>query len=150
MFKVLFVCSGNICRSPTAQGVFAHQAIAAGLADKIAWDSAGTHGFHAGQAPDMRSSAAALKRGYDLSNQRARQVVYGDFDEFDLILCMDKGHMETLLRASKPEHHSKIQMFDTRDVGDPYYGGAQGFDDVLDQIEDACARWVQQLQLKSL
>lgn len=148
MFKVLFVCSGNICRSPTAEAVFAAKIKAKGLENAFAWDSAGTHGFHAGQAPDLRSSKVAATRGYDMTQQRARQVVYGDFEDFDLILCMDEGHQETLLSASKPEFHHKIQMYDTRNVGDPYYGGDQGFEDVLDQIEDAAERWIEQLRTK--
>lgn len=121
---------------------------ARGLEGAIGWDSAGTHGFHAGAAPDARSCEVALRRGYDLSGQRARQVVYDDFDAFDLILCMDKGHLETLRRAAKPSYHDKIEMFDIRDVGDPYYGGPQGFEDVLDQIEVAAQRWVETIAQK--
>lgn len=146
MIKVLFVCTGNICRSPTAEGVFAHKIQALGRQDQIAWDSAGTHGYHVGALPDARSMFVARTRGYDLSNQRARQVTYDDFENFDLILCMDKGHQLTLLGVAPKIFHDKIKMFDDRDVGDPYYGGDQGFEDVLDQIETACDRWIATLQ----
>jgi len=145
MIKVLFVCTGNICRSPTAEGVFAHKIKAAGLTDKIGWDSAGTHGYHVGAAPDPRSSAAAMARGYDLSGLKARQVTFDDFEDFDLLLCMDYGHLATLQGAAPADLHGKIHMFDDKDVGDPYYGD-NGFDTVLDQIEAACDRWIAQLK----
>jgi len=146
MIKVLFVCTGNICRSPTAEAVFARKIQAMGLQDEVSWDSAGTHGYHVGSAPDLRSTAAARRRGYDLSVLRARQVTYADFETFDLILCMDEGHLTTLQQAAPKIFHDRIKMFDDRDVGDPYYGGDQGFEDVLDQIEEACDRWILQLK----
>lgn len=145
MVKVLFVCTGNICRSPTAHGVFRDMVAARGLAGSIGCDSAGTHAYHVGEPPDSRSSMAARARGYDLSALRARKVTYDDFDEFDLILCMDAGHKLTLERVAPETHRHKIRMFDSRDVGDPYYGGGQGFEDVLDQIEAACERWIDTL-----
>ncbi len=142
MVKVLFVCTGNICRSPTAHGVFRVLVAAAGRAQDIVVDSAGTHAYHVGEMADARSRAAARARGYDMDDLRARQVTHSDFDDFDLILCMDAGHKLTLERVASHAHHHKIRMFDDRDVGDPYYGGEQGFDDVLDQIEAACRRWL--------
>ncbi len=145
MVKVLFVCTGNICRSPTAHGVFRHRVRALNLENRIACDSAGTHAYHVGEPPDKRSTATALTRGYDLSDLRARKVTYDDFEEFDYILCMDAGHKLILEQVAPKTLHHKIQMFDVRDVGDPYYGGAQGFEDVLDQIEEACDRWIAKL-----
>jgi len=146
MVKVLFVCTGNICRSPTAHGVFRHFVREAGLDARFLIDSAGTHGYHTGEAPDIRSTKAAKERGYDLSDLRARAVTYDDFEDFDYILCMDAGHKLTLERAAPKALHHKIVMFDDRDVSDPYYGGPQGFDDVLDQIETACQRWLDRLK----
>ncbi|MGE0744742.1 MAG: low molecular weight protein-tyrosine-phosphatase [Rhodospirillales bacterium] len=142
MFNVLFVCSGNICRSPTAEAVFRVRVADAGLAHAIATDSAGMGDWHAGEAPDRRSQAAALRRGYDMAALCARQVRPDDFDRFDLLLAMDRGH-ERGLRALAPDaHKAKVRMFlhdldgaAARDVPDPYHGGPQGFDDVLDLIE---------------
>lgn len=136
--KVLFVCTGNICRSPTAHAVLRHMARDRAL--DIHVDSAGTHGYHAGDPSDARSASAARERGYDMSDLRARQVRVADFEDFDLILCMDAGHKLILERAAPREHHHKIRMFDVRDVADPYYGGDDGFERVLDQIETACRR----------
>ena len=141
--KVLFVCTGNICRSPTAHAVFRDKAVSAGKDFFV--DSAGTHSYHAGHPSDPRSSSAAKKRGYDMSAIRARQVVDSDFEEFDLILCMDASHKVTLERAAPKALHHKIVMFDDVDVGDPYYGPGDGFDRVLDQIEAACDRWLAKL-----
>lgn len=141
MVKVLFVCTGNICRSPTAHGVFRHKAAGRG----IGIDSAGTHAYHVGQPADPRSVATAKRHGYDLSDLRARQVTYQDFEDFDFILCMDAGHKLTLERAAPVDLHHKIQMFDDIDVGDPYYGAGDGFERVLNQIETACERWLSKL-----
>lgn len=143
MVKVLFVCTGNICRSPTAHGVFRHRAAARDV--EVFCDSAGTHAYHVGEPPDVRSTRAAATRGYDLSDLRARKVTYDDFEEFDHILCMDNGHKLILERVAPKEHLHKIKMFDDRDVADPYYGGEDGFERVLDQIEDACDRWLSKL-----
>lgn len=147
MVKVLFVCTGNICRSPTAHGVFRHMLRARGLEAEIVCDSAGTHAYHAGEAPDRRAVAAARARGYDLSDLRARAVTYDDFEDYDHILCMDTGHRLTLERVAPEALRGRIAMFDARDVGDPYYGGVQGFEDVLDQIEVACERWIDRLSI---
>jgi len=135
------VCTGNICRSPTAEGVF--RAFAEKEALRVQVDSAGTHDYHVGAAPDRRAIAHARERGYDLSGLRARQVTAHDFAAFDLLLAMDRGHLEILRRMSPPEHHHKIRLFleyaakPDADVPDPYYGGAEGFEQVLDMIEAA-------------
>ena len=150
---ILFVCMGNICRSPTAEGVFRAQAIAAGLEHGLHIDSAGTHAYHVGAEPDARSQQYALKRGIDLSAQRARQVRASDFAEFDYVLAMDKANL-ALLRAACPEQYQhKLALFldfayhtDAEEVPDPYYGGATGFDLVLDYIEDASAGLLDVLQ----
>jgi protein-tyrosine phosphatase len=137
--KVLFVCTGNICRSPTAAGVFSHFVREAGLAETIQVESAGTHDYHAGEAPDMRAQEHASKRGYDLSALRARQVRRRDFTEFDLIIAMDRGHLQILEENCPPEHRAKLRLlFKGRDVPDPYYGGAEGFERVLDMLEAGC------------
>lgn len=142
--SVLFVCMGNICRSPTAEGVFRHRVEAAGLADTIRIDSAGTHDYHIGNAPDTRSQQYAASRGYDLSLQRARQVAARDFIEFDHVLAMDHDNLARLQAACPPEHRHKLGLFmqfarnaPSDVVPDPYYGGGTGFDRVLDYIEDA-------------
>ena len=141
--KILMVCTGNICRSPTAEGVFRQVLIESSLDEKASVDSAGTHGYHAGEPPDRRATAHARKRGYDISGLRARQVVPGDFSEFDLVLAMDRGHLEILRRMSPQEHRHKLRLFlefagrEDADVPDPYYGGAEGFEQVLDMVEAA-------------
>jgi len=140
--SILFVCMGNICRSPTAEGVFRARAEAAGL--DLLIDSAGTHAYHVGNAPDLRSTHHAARRGYDLSTQRARQVSREDFERFDFVLAMDRENLELLLRDCPPQHRHKVRLFmsfasrsGSDVVPDPYYGGALGFDTVLDYIEDA-------------
>lgn len=142
--SVLFVCMGNICRSPTAEGVFRHRAAAAGLSDRLVIDSAGTHGYHVGEPPDARSMEHAANRGYDLSAQRSRKVAASDFDTFDLVLAMDHDNLRLLEAACPPQHRHKLGLFmahasrsDSDVVPDPYYGGGRGFDLVLDYIEDA-------------
>jgi len=142
--RVLFVCMGNICRSPTAEGVFRQLAREAGLEEAVRIDSAGTHDYHVGKAPDERAQAAALGRGFDLSPLRARQVEERDFLEFDHILAMDRENLANLQRLCPPVHRHKIRLFLSysnrfaeREVPDPYYGGRQGFDHVLDLVEDA-------------
>jgi protein-tyrosine phosphatase len=137
--KVLFVCTGNICRSPTAAGVFAHLVRQAGLEDEVHVESAGTHDYHVGSPPDRRSQDHALRRGYDLSALRARQVRKRDFAEFDFIVAMDRGHLGILQDNCPPEHQGKLRLLvPGRDVPDPYYGGADGFERVLDLVEAGC------------
>jgi protein-tyrosine phosphatase len=142
--RVLFVCTGNICRSPTAEGVLRKLAADAGLAHRIVVDSAGTHGYHVGEAPDARSQTHARRRGYDLSKLRARRFTREDFDAFDLILAMDREHHAVLARLAPSSAGQKLRMmreFARRlggdEVPDPYYGGPDGFELVLDLIEDA-------------
>lgn len=144
MTKVLFVCLGNICRSPTADGIFRELVTSAKLDQKIMVDSAGTGAWHIGKAPDSRTIAAARTRGYDLSVLRARQVTARDFDEFDYILAMDEANLVDLQQL-KPAHFTgHLGLFlefgargDYREVPDPYYGGSDGFELVLDLVEDA-------------
>ena len=142
--RVLFVCMGNICRSPTAEGVFRHQVEQAGLSHLILADSAGTIDYHAGDAPDHRARAAAARRGYDLSPVRARQVTPQDFETFHYLLAMDRDNLAYLHRVSPAEHRPKARLFlefatnaSVREVPDPYYGPAGGFEHVLDLAEDA-------------
>ena len=156
--RVLFVCLGNICRSPTAEGVFRRLVREAGLEDRIGIDSAGTGGWHAGAPPDERATAAARRRGITLDGA-ARQVGPDDFDEFDLLLVMDReNHAELLRRAPGDEARAKVRFlreFDPAssargdlDVPDPYYGGERGFDDVLDLVEAACAGLLDELRAR--
>lgn len=142
--SVLFVCMGNICRSPTAQGVFENLVQRSGLAEVIRIDSAGTHAYHIGNQPDSRSQQAALGRGVDLSKQRARQVQTTDFSDFDYVLAMDLHNLQALQRFAQAQQAKNLQLFmefasrwREREVPDPYYGGSQGFERVLDMIEDA-------------
>jgi protein-tyrosine phosphatase len=142
--SVLFVCTGNICRSPTAEGIFRKHVEDAGLAHVITADSAGTHGYHVGEAPDPRTVAAAKERGYDLSRLRARRVAKDDFHRFDLLVAMDADHRTILARLAPPSAGHKLRMMMEfgrrsrhREVPDPYYGGPDGFELVLDMLEDA-------------
>jgi protein-tyrosine phosphatase len=142
--RVLFVCMGNICRSPTAEGVFRHLVEKQGLAAKILIDSAGTHNYHIGDAPDARSQAAAARRGYDLSGLRARQVLRDDFRTFDYVLAMDEANLRLLQQQCPDDCRERLKLFlefadddALREVPDPYYGGAQGFEQVLDLVENA-------------
>jgi protein-tyrosine phosphatase len=142
MKRVLFVCTGNICRSPTAEGVFRHLAKDAGLAGVIETESAGTHGYHIGEPPDPRTVAAAQRRGFDLSAQRARKVKAEDFHTFDLILAMDSDHLAHLESLRPNDARAEVKLFLTNhpdrahaNVPDPYYGGSQGFEQVLDMVE---------------
>jgi protein-tyrosine phosphatase len=144
-FSVLFVCMGNICRSPSAQGVFRQRVARAGLTKCVRIDSAGTHGSHRGEAPDARAQAHALRRGYVLADLRSRQVTDGDFYSFDLLLAMDYDNLSELHRRCPPGQHYRLRRmteFCLRDnspvVPDPYYGNAQGFEHVLNLLEDAC------------
>ena len=142
---ILFVCTGNICRSPTAEGIFKSLCRQAGIELRV--ESAGLGDWHVGQPPDERAQHHARNRGYDLSAQRARQVRARDFDEFDLILAMDRGHLRALERMAPPRQRTKIRLFAAdRDVPDPYYGGADGFEQVLDLVEAYCARLLRELK----
>ncbi len=143
---VLFCCMGNICRSPTAEGVFRRHVVSAGLENRIRIDSAGTHAYHVGRAPDLRSQAAAAVRGYELGNIRARQIVQQDFAEFGYILAMDKGNLAELKRVVPREYRAKPGLFMNygvrqagSEVPDPYYGDLESFEQVLDMVEDGCA-----------
>jgi protein-tyrosine phosphatase len=142
--RVLFVCMGNICRSPTAHAVFRQQVLKAGLSDQIEIDSAGTHGYHIGNPPDARATATARQRGIEMSDLSARQVAGADFTQFDYIVAMDKDNMR-LLKASCPqgEQQRLSLMLDWAtgwgdEVPDPYYGGDAGFEHVFDMLTDAC------------
>jgi protein-tyrosine phosphatase len=135
--KILFVCTGNICRSPTAEGVFRHLVQRHQLDLHV--ESRGTHDYHAGEPPDERTQRHALRRGYDLSRQRARKVAAEDFARFDLIVAMDRGHLRALERDCPPEHRAKLRLFlPGKDVPDPYYGGPDGFEAVLNIVEEGC------------
>ena len=151
--RVLFVCMGNICRSPTAEGVFRRVVEDAGLATVIDCDSAGTHDYHIGDAPDARTVAAARRRGYDLSRLRARQVEEADFARFDRVLAMDRGNLALLLRQCPPALRERVglyadlhETFAGQDVPDPYYGGASGFERVLDMVEAVSAQLLARLR----
>lgn len=156
MTKVLFVCTGNICRSPTAEGVFRHMIKASGLGDMVTADSAGTHSYHVGEPPDPRTVKAAAKRGVDLSGQRARRVRSEDFQQFDMILAMDRGHLSHLQALQPNESRAEVNLFldfhpseNLKDVPDPYYGGVHGFDEVLNLVEQACTQLIDQIQRRS-
>jgi protein-tyrosine phosphatase len=143
--RILFVCTGNICRSPTAEGVMRTLLESAGLGRQIEVDSAGTHGYHIGELPDPRTQKAALRRGYDLSALRARKVALEDFTRFDHVLAMDAGHLHLLRRVCPPEHHAKLSLFLHKDVPDPYYGDAKDFERVLDLAEEGARAWIARL-----
>jgi len=142
--RVLFVCLGNICRSPTAEGVLRHKLQQAGLERQVEVASAGTGGWHAGEPPDKRTQRAAQLRGYDLSQQRAQQVRVQDFERYDLILAMDNSNLRDLQAMQPANGKAELDVFLRRykgvksEVPDPYYDGEQGFEEVLDLIEAAC------------
>lgn len=145
MVSVLFVCMGNICRSPMAEGAFRQMLESVGLAEKVYADSAGTHSYHIGASPDMRSQVTALRRGVDLRKLRARQVTEADFAAFDYVLAMDQDNLRHLLALCRSaESQSRVQLFlnfapqlPEREVPDPYYGGPDGFERVMDLVEAA-------------
>ena len=151
--KILFVCLGNICRSPTAEIVFRDLAAREAPELVLTADSAGTGGYHIGAAPDPRTQEAARRRGYDLSSRRARSVEPQDFAAFDLLLAVDRS-TRSILRARAPEHaHPRIRLLlefapelGVEDVPDPYYGGAEGFEQVLDMVEEAGERWLDRIE----
>ena len=151
--KVLFVCMGNICRSPTAEGVFVKLIKEQDLEDYFVIDSAGTHAYHIGEPPDLRAQHAALERDVKLNHLRARKVIMADFEDFDFLLAMDADNYAVLMEASPEEYKDKISYFldfaphlDTREVPDPYYGGKYGFERVLDLIEVASEGFLSNLQ----
>lgn len=144
MTRLLFVCAGNICRSPTAEAVFRDLMNKDRIDGWVEVASAGTHGYHVGEAPDQRAQRAATRRGYDLSRIRSRKVVPQDFEYFDLVLAMDRSVLESLRLICPTEQLGRLGLFmdystvfDADEVPDPYYGSGQGFDLVLDMVEDA-------------
>jgi protein-tyrosine phosphatase len=154
--SILFVCFGNICRSPTAEAVF--RAIAAREAPELTLSiaSAGTAGYHVGCAPDARAQAAARRRGYDMSGQRARMIERRDFDRFDLILAMDRSNWSALNRLAPPAARDRVRLFleyardaEVAEVPDPYYGGPNGFEEVLDLIEAASRGLLRELEARA-
>ena len=155
MTRVLFVCLGNICRSPTAHGVFAALVAQRGLSDQVEVDSCGTGDWHVGEAPDARATAEAAARGYDLAVLRARQVHARDFEHYDYILAMDYQNLADLKRLSPNDYSGHLGLFlsfaegvDVAEVPDPYYGGPQGFAQVLDLVEAASEGLLQSLKRK--
>lgn len=150
---VLVVCTGNICRSPTGEGVLRREAEKRGLSGRVRIESAGTHDYHVGEGPDPRSVRHAAKRGYDLSCLRASQVSPADFFDYDYILAMDRGHLR-ILRAMAPKGgKARLGLFleasarwKGEDVPDPYYGGVEDFERVLDMVEEAAERWLDRIE----
>lgn len=153
--KVLFVCMGNICRSPTAHGVFRNIVAEAGLADRIEVDSAGTHAYHVGEPPDARAMSTARKRGIDLSDLRARSASRSDFEKFDYVLAMDSENLEVLRRLCPRGQERKLRLFldfapdlGRREVPDPYYGGPMGFERVFDMVEEAARGLLEEIRTR--
>jgi protein-tyrosine phosphatase len=150
--RVLFVCLGNICRSPTAEGVLRHKLAEAGLQEQVTVDSAGTSDWHAGKPVDSRTRLAAQRRGYDLSALRGRQVVAADFSRFELILAMDHSNLQHLQSLQPSTGSAQLDLFLRRyalplsEVPDPYYSGEEGFEQVLDLLEQACDSLVAELK----
>lgn len=139
---VLFVCMGNICRSPIAEGVFRRAVAKAGLIERVQIDSAGTHGYHAGEPPDRRALLAAKSRGYDIATLRARQIEREDFARFDWIFAMDQANMRELVELRPPDYAGHLGLYldllpevGVREMPDPYFGGPEGFERVLDLTE---------------
>jgi low molecular weight protein-tyrosine phosphatase len=154
MIRVCFVCLGNICRSPTAEGVMRHLLAEMGLAERVSVDSAGTAAYHSGEPPDRRASAAARERGIELGGV-ARQFKAGDWERFDYVLAMARDNFDDLKQsARRREHGAKLFLLRSFDPGspknagvpDPYYGGDSGFDEVLDQCEAACRGLIDHLR----
>lgn len=142
--NIVFICMGNICRSPTAEAVFRHYIENAGLSEYVLIDSAGTHDYHISEPPDLRAQQAAQQRGYDVSGLRGRQVEEADFYRFDYVLAMDKANLAILQRLAPPASEAQVGLFldysrhhAGLEVPDPYYGDKEGFERVLDMVEDA-------------
>lgn len=153
--SVVFVCMGNICRSPTAEAVFRHYVENAGLSEQVLIDSAGTHDYHVGDKPDSRALRAAQQRGYDMSKLRGRQVGEDDFRRFDYVLAMDTANLAILRRISPPDSDTRARLFleyarhhSEHEVPDPYYGGEDGFERVLDMVEDAAQGLLEEIRQK--
>jgi protein-tyrosine phosphatase len=153
--KVLFVCTGNICRSPTAEAVFRGLATRRGLDGRVFADSAGTHGYHVGDPPDPRARDAAARRGYPMTGMVARKLTAADFLAFDLVVAMDEGHLEILQRRAPADARGKLRLFmelmreaSHRDVPDPYYGGREGFEQVLDLVEAGVAALLDEIEAR--
>ena len=153
--SVVFVCMGNICRSPTAEAVFRHYVENAGLSEQVLIDSAGTHDYHIGEKPDSRAQRAAQQRGYDMGKLRGRQVGEDDFRRFDYVLAMDTANLAILKRIVPPGCGNQLGLFleyarhhNEREVPDPYYGGEDGFERVLDMVEDAAQGLLQEIRRK--
>lgn len=151
--SVLFVCMGNICRSPTAEAVFRHYVESAGASELVTIDSAGTHNYHIGDPPDSRAQHAAQQRGYDMSELRGRQVCAEDFRRFDYVLAMDSSNLAILQRITPADSDTQPQLLleyarhhSEREVPDPYYGGADGFERVLDMVEDAAQGLLEEIR----
>jgi protein-tyrosine phosphatase len=153
--RVLMVCTGNICRSPSAEGVLRHMLVAEGLFDRVTVDSAGTTSFHKGEGPSRLAVVAAAARGYDFSGLVSRPLRPSDYTEFDLILAMDDGHKRHLDRARPDDAPSEVAMFldaapeaGRPDVPDPYYGGGDDYEYALDLIETGCRGWVRRFKAR--
>ena len=151
--NVLFVCMGNICRSPTAEGVFTHLIEKEKISDQFEIESAGTHAYHIGEQPDYRSQKAARERGIELSHLRARKVIYGDFEDYDYLLVMDSDNYATMMNVCPENYQNKVKYFldyapqlGFKEVPDPYYGGENGFENVLDMIETASVGFLTSLK----
>ncbi|WP_406672006.1 low molecular weight protein-tyrosine-phosphatase [Natronospira sp.] len=151
--RVLFVCLGNICRSPTAEGIFRHLLEQRGIeAGRVEFDSAGTHGYHVGKGPDPRAAEAAMRRGISLAGIRARQLEPADFQQFDLILCADESNLHNVGEMRPAGARAEVRLLleyasesPHREVPDPYYGGERGFEQVLDLVEEACEGLLEEL-----
>lgn len=155
--RVLFVCMGNICRSPTAHGVFRKLIASEGLADRIEVDSAGTHAYHVGEPPDPRALETARRRGIMLGDLRARKAVAADFELFDYVLAMDRDNYRMLATICPPQQRHKLHLFldfapglEVREVPDPYYGGGRGFEQVFDMVEIAAQGLLEHIRASGL
>lgn len=155
MLNVLFVCTGNICRSPTAEGVFRAMVERAGLAQHVSVDSCGTHDYHVGDPPDPRACAHAKRRGYDITALRARMLDRDDFERFDLLIALDRGHEQILRRRAPPSAKDKVRLLmgyvpelGLREVPDPYFGGPEDFERALDLIERAAERLLAEIRAR--